>query len=82
MVQLVLVFGTETWVVTLRMGRVLGGFQDQVVRRLTERLPQIRHDRKWYYTSASALIEEAGFKAMEEYISRRQNMFAQFIDTR
>ena len=31
-VQLVLLSGAETWVVTLRMGRVLGGFQDQVAR--------------------------------------------------
>ena len=35
-VQLVLIFGRETWVVTPRMDQVLGGgFQDQVVQRLT-----------------------------------------------
>ena len=27
-IQLVFLFGAETWVVTPRMGRVLGGFQD------------------------------------------------------
>ena len=31
-VQLVLLFGAETWVVTTHMGRVLEGFQDQVAR--------------------------------------------------
>ena len=35
LVQLVLLFYAETWVVTPRMGRVLGGFQDQVARQLT-----------------------------------------------
>ena len=30
-VQLVLIFGAETWVVTSRMGWVLGVFQDKVV---------------------------------------------------
>ena len=34
-VQSVLLFGAETWVVTPHMGRVLGGFQDQVARWLT-----------------------------------------------
>ena len=33
-VQSVLLFCAETWVVTPRMGRVLGGFQDQVERQL------------------------------------------------
>ena len=39
-VQAVLFFGSETWVVTLHMRRALGRFQDQVARRLTGRLPQ------------------------------------------
>ena len=34
MVQAVLLFDLETWVVTPRMGRALGGFQDHVARRL------------------------------------------------
>ena len=38
-VQAVLLFGVETWVITPRMVKALGGFQTQVVRRLTVRLP-------------------------------------------
>ena len=38
-VQLVLLFGAETWVVTPHMGWVLGGSQDQVARKLMGRLP-------------------------------------------
>ena len=34
MVQAVLLFDLETWVVTPRMVRALGGFQDHVARRL------------------------------------------------
>ena len=37
-VQAVLLFGSETWVVTPLMGRALGEFQDQVAQRLTGRL--------------------------------------------
>ena len=43
-VQLVLIFGAETWVVNLLMGRVLGVFQDQVERRLTGQLQRRKLD--------------------------------------
>ena len=46
-VQLVLIFVAETWVVTPRMGRVLGGFQDHMAWRLMGRLPRRRLDRRW-----------------------------------
>ena len=52
-VQAVLLFGLETWVVTPRIVRVLGGFQDQVPRRLTRRIPWQKNDGKWEYTSAA-----------------------------
>ena len=38
-IQSVLLFGAEMWVVTPRMLRVLGGFQYQVVRRLKGHIP-------------------------------------------
>ena len=41
-IQSVLIFGAETWVITPHMGRVLGDFQYQVARQLTGRLPRWR----------------------------------------
>ena len=76
-VQAVLIFGLDTWVVTPGMGKALGGFHTQVMRRLTVRLPLRTLDRKWRYTSAATDREEAGFLTMEEYIRRRQNTVAQ-----
>ena len=81
-VQAVLLFGSETWVATPRMGRVLGGFQDQVARRLMGRLPRHKNDGKQEYTSAAAAREEAGLQTMQEYIRRWQNTVAQYIATR
>ena len=43
--QSLLIFGVETWVITLQMDRVLGSFQYQVARHLMERLPQMWEDR-------------------------------------
>ena len=80
-IQLVLIFGVEMWVVTPSMGRVLGGFQDQVARRLTGQLLRRRIDRKWEYTSAEAARLEAGFEPMETYIRQRQDTVAQYIAT-
>ena len=79
-VQSVLLFIAETWVVTPRMGRVLGErFQYHVAQQLTGRIPRRHTDRKWEYTSVAAAREEAVFETIEEYIWRMQNSFAQFI---
>ena len=60
-VQSIMLFGAETWVVTPRMGKALGGVQNQVTIRLTGRLPQRIPEGRWRYTSAAASREEAGF---------------------
>ena len=70
------------WLVNPHMGRIMGGLQEQVGRSLTGRIPQRKLDRKWEYTSEATEREEAGFQMAEEYIRRRQNTVAQYIDTR
>ena len=82
MIQAVLIFGAENWLVTPFMGKALGGFQTQVEILLTGNLPRRTTDRKWRYTSAVVAREAAGFLMMEEYSRRRQNMVAQYIATR
>ena len=69
-VQVVLLFGSETWVVTPPYGQSTGGFQDQVAQQLTGRLTQQKTERKWEYTLAATAREEAGFQMMEQYIRR------------
>ena len=46
-VQAVLLFGSDTWVVTPRMGEALGGFQVQLAIRMTGWLLQQKPDKKW-----------------------------------
>ena len=81
-VQAVLIFGEETWVVTTARTRPWGGFQTQVAIRMTGRLPWRTPDRMWRHTTAATAREEAGFLTMEEYIRRRQNTVAQYISMR
>ena len=80
-VQAVLFFISETWVVTSRMGKALGGFQAQVVIQLTVWLLWRTLGGKWTYTLAAAAREKAGFVTTEEYIRRHQNTVAQYIAT-
>ena len=72
-VQSVFLFGSEIWVVTPHIGRVLGFFQDQVAQRLTGRLPRRKTNRKWEFTSGEKTRGVAGFQMMEQYIRRQQN---------
>ena len=46
-VQAQLLFGLDTWVVTPRMARNLGGFHDRVVQRITGKLPDQCVDGSW-----------------------------------
>ena len=78
-VQLVLLFGADTWVVTPHMGWVLGGFQYQVARRLRGRLPLRRLEGRWGYTLAEVTRDNEGFDLMETYIWQRQNTFVHYI---
>ena len=50
-VQQVLLFGAETWVVTPRMERALNSFMHGAARRITGRQPRRGWDRKWFYPS-------------------------------
>ena len=42
--QAILLFGSETWVLTPRMDKALDSFQSRVARRITERQPRQNKD--------------------------------------
>ena len=80
-IQAVLIFREETWVVTPLTGKALGGFQTHVARRMMGQLPRRTTERKWRYTSAAAARKAAGFLTMEEYFRQCQNTAAHYIAT-
>ena len=67
--------------VTPRMGSSLGGFQDQMARRLTGRLPRQKPDGKWKYTSTATAKAryEVGFQTMGGYIRIQQKKVSHYI---
>ena len=81
-VQQVLMFGAETWVVTPKMERALSGFLHGAARRLTRRQARGGENGEWYYPSLEGAMPEAGLTDIRKSIAKRQNTVAQYIATR
>ena len=81
-VQQVLLFRAETWVVTPEMEQALSGFLHGAARRLTGRQARREKDGDWHYPSLEGAMKEAGLTDIWTSILRRQNTVAQYIATR
>ena len=81
-VQQVLLFWAETWVVSLRMERALSAFIHGAARQITGRQPRIGRDGEWFYPSLEGSMKEAGLTDVHTSINRRHNTIAQYIATR
>ena len=80
-VQQVLLFWAETWVVTPKMERALSRFLHGAARRLTGRQVRREKDWDWYYPSLEGAMKEAGLTDTRTSILKRQNTVAQYIGT-
>ena len=70
-VQVVLLFGLDTWVLTPRKERAMGSFQYRVVCRITRRQPRRREEGGWDYPPLATAVEEAIFEEIWVYILKR-----------
>ena len=80
-VQLVLLYKSDTWVLTPRTQRVMGRFHHGVVRRLTGRKPGKEPYRGWFYPPLEDVMAEAGLQKVDTYVSFQQNTVTQCIAT-
>ena len=76
-VQAVMLFGSETWVLTSRMGLSLGSLQHGVARWIMGIQTKRREEGGREYPPLATEIKEAGFKYIGDYILKRQNTVAQ-----
>ena len=74
-----LLFVSETWVVTPKMERALSGFLHGAARRLTRRQVRRAKNGEWYYPSLEGAMREAGLIDIRKSIANRQNTVAQYI---
>ena len=82
MVQSVLLYGSEKWVLKLRMQRVLGRFHHKVDHRLTGQQLQKVRDIVWFYLPLEDGMSEVGLEEVETYVSCRYNTVEQYIMTK
>ena len=69
-VQSVLMYRSETWVLTPRIQKVLVRFHHRVDRRLTWQQPWKGRKRGWLYLTMEDAMTEVGLQEEETYISR------------
>ena len=81
-VQAVLLFGSETWVMTPYMDKALKGFHHRVVRRMEGMGPKRQHDGIYVYPPIGVALATVGLDEIRVYIARRQNTVAQYIANR
>ena len=77
-VRSVILYKLDTRVVYLRIGKILGGLHNWVVRRLTRRMPHQNLDGTWMHTT----LVEGGVQEVETYATYRQNTPKTIISTR
>ena len=74
-VQEVLLYGSETWVMTPHIGGALSGSHHRVTRRLMGRRPQRESDRRWIYPPLTEVMEEACLQEVDTYVYLCHNTF-------
>ena len=80
--QAVLLFGSETWVLTPHMEWDMDSFQHRFPRRITGSHPRRWGEGGWEYPPLTSAMEETVSKETGVYIQKRQNTAAQYIATR
>jgi hypothetical protein len=81
-VQSVLLYGSESWVLSKAMMKKLKSFHNRIARFLTGRHIRQNGDGVWVYPSTKETLEEAGLWTIEEYIRRRKETVSDFAKGR
>ena len=69
-VKVALLYVSETWVMSPRIGRTLGIFRHRVNHRLAGRQPHKILNGMWVYLPMAEAMSEAGLQEVETYITR------------
>ena len=72
-VQAVLLYGSDTLLMTPSIERMLGGFHHRVDRRLAGWKFWRDGYGRWVYPLLEEAMEKGGLQEVENYVSRRQN---------
>jgi hypothetical protein len=82
-VQAILLYGSETWVLTRTALARLEGFHIRAAYRMAkEHKPKRGPGNVWIYPKSEDVLRECGLKTMEEYVKIRRQTIAVYVATR
>ena len=70
-VQVALLFGSETWVMYPCLEKALEGIHHRAVRQIEVMVPKRQGDGTWVYPPIRAALEIVGLEEIGVYIARR-----------
>ena len=79
-VQAVLLYGSETWVLSMAALASLEGFHIRAAYRMAVRhKPSRGPGNRWVYTKPKDVLEECGMSTLAEYTTVRRQMIAVYV---
>ena len=81
-VQALILFGSNTWVLTLWLEKALEGFRHLAAGLMAGMGPKRHPERTWLYPPIGAALAMVELEEIRVYITRLQNTVAQYISTR
>jgi hypothetical protein len=81
-VQSVLLYGSETWVVSKQMMKILRSFHRRCSRYIMGKHIWQDSNGEWHQPSSKEVLEGAGLKTVEEYIEQRKITLMHFVKGR
>ena len=78
-VQAILLYSSETWVLTKHTLTMLETFHHRVARQITGRHAYQQPDGSWYTPSPQPVLEAAGLFSMTEYIRQRRQYIRDYL---
>lgn len=81
-VQAVLLYGAESWVLTLAMEKKLQSFHRRCARFITGQHIRQNPDESWTCPSSKTVLKQAGLWTIQEYIQRRRSTVLRFAQSR
>jgi hypothetical protein len=80
-VQAVLLYGSESWVLSLAMEKKLETFHRSCARFITGQHIRQNQDGSWTCPSSTGVLEQAGLWTIQRYIQRRRNTVIKFAQS-
>ena len=81
-VQAVLLYGSESWVLSLTMEKKLQSFHRRCARYITGQHIRQNPDESWTCPSSSSVLLKAGLWSIQEYIQRRRSTVMKYAQSK